>query len=49
VDECKPLMLGQTMGHFNKTFVDNKNGRQFCYMVGGLVAVIYLLYYMIAG
>ena len=42
-------MLGQTMGHFNKTFVDNKNGRQFCYMVGGLVAVIYLLYYMIAG
>lgn len=39
-------MLGQTMGHFNKTFVDNKNGRQFCYMVGGIVFVIWLFYYL---
>jgi hypothetical protein len=39
-------MLGQTMGHFNKTFIDNKNGRQFCYMVGGIVFIIWLFYYL---
>ena len=38
-------MLGQTMSHFNKV-LDNKNGRAFCYMVGGMVGAIWLLYYM---
>ena len=34
----------QTMAHFNKVFVENKNNRQFCFMVGGITFVVFLLY-----
>ena len=30
--------LGETVKHFNAVFVNNKNGRQFCYAVWGMVA-----------
>ena len=42
-------MLSNTMSQFNKTFVDNKNGRQICYMVGGMVLLIWLFHYMLSG
>ena len=29
-----------------EVFVDNKNGRNFCSLVGGMVFVIWLLYYL---
>ena len=36
--------LQQTLAHFNKVFVENKNGRQFCFMVGGMTFVVFLLF-----
>ena len=41
--------LKETMSHFNKVFVENKNGRQFCYMVGGITFTIWFLYRVAAS
>jgi blocked-early-in-transport protein 1 len=41
--------LGETVKHFNAVFVNNKNGRQFCYAVWGMVGVIWCLHYLSSG
>ena len=41
--------LQQTVAHFNKVFVENRNGRQFCFMVGGITFVVFLLYQLGLG
>ena len=41
--------LKETMSHFNKVFVENKNGRQFCYMVGGITFTIWFFYRVAAS
>ena len=41
--------LGETVKHFNAVFVNNKNGRQFCYAVWGIVGVIWCLHYLSSG
>mmetsp|Transcript_21157 Transcript_21157/g.52559 ORF Transcript_21157/g.52559 Transcript_21157/m.52559 type:complete len:111 (+) Transcript_21157:288-620(+) len=42
-------MLGTTMKQFNQTFVNNKNGRQCCYMVAAVVCLVWLFHYMFGG
>jgi hypothetical protein len=41
--------LRETVAHFNKVFVADKNGRQFCYMVLGITAGVFFLFRVASG